>query len=108
MKRLLLTAMTVLLSAGAAWAGPFEDGAAAEKRGDKEEALKQYRLAASQENALAECILGAIYENGPLGWGVTKDQDEALKWYRLAAEHGSAEAPDSIGSMYEKEKKRII
>ena len=54
---------------------------------DFDKALKWYGKAANQGNAVAQCNLGVIYQNG---YGAAKDYDEALKWYRKAAEQGNA------------------
>jgi TPR repeat protein len=62
------------------------------------EALKWYRLAASQGNAQAQCSLGLMFYNGH---GVLKDYGEAVKWYRLAATQGDAAAQGNLGLMFE-------
>ena len=43
---------------------------------DKEEAVKWYRKAAEQGNAMAQFVLGEIYA---LGRGVERDHKEAVK-----------------------------
>ena len=76
------------------------DGCTQNGRGvpkDYDEAVKWYRLAAAQGNALAQNNLGVMYENG---LGVPKDYDEAIKWYRLAAAQGNAAAQNNLGGMY--------
>ena len=65
---------------------------------DYAEAVKWYRLAAEQGDALAQNNLGAMYDNGE---GVPQDYAEAVKWYRLAAEQGYALAQNNLGLMYE-------
>ena len=98
MKRLLLTVTTaLLLSVGAALAGPTEDGNAAYERGDYAEAVRQFRLGAAQGNVHAQTLLGLAYDRGE---GVTKDYAEAVKWYRLASMRGYAIAQASLGDMY--------
>jgi uncharacterized protein len=97
-KRLLLTAMTaLLLSVGTTWAGPFEDGVAAHKRGDFETALKIFRPLAAKGDAKAQTKLGLMYYEGE---GVAEDYSEALKWFQLAAAQGYAEAQFNLGGMY--------
>jgi TPR repeat protein len=79
MKRpfLMLTVITVLLlSIDAAWAGPFENGEAANQRGDYAEVVKWYQLVAAQGLAKAQSILGAMYDTGR---GVAQDYGEAVK-----------------------------
>jgi TPR repeat protein len=66
---------------------------------DYKEAVKWYRLAADQGNAMAQYNLGATYANGQ---GVTQDYKEAVKWYRLSADQGTALAQSNLGVMYDK------
>ena len=64
---------------------------------DYAEAVKWYRRAAGQGDALAQHNLGAMYANGE---GVPQDYAEAVKGYRLAAEQGYALAQHNLGAMY--------
>ena len=68
---------------------------------DYAEAVKWYRLAAEQGDAVAQYNLGVMYDNGQ---GVPQDYAEAVKWYRLAAEQGYAHAQRNLGVMYDKAK----
>jgi len=52
---------------------------------------------AGQGNAIAQFILGSMYENGE---GVAQDYKEAMKWYQKAAEQGDADAQYGLGKMY--------
>ena len=61
------------------------------------EAVKWYRLAANQGNAIAQYNIGIMYANGN---GVPQNYAEAVKWYRLAARQGYASAQSNIGVMY--------
>ena len=65
---------------------------------DLVEAVRWYRKAAAQNNALAQNQLGLMYDEGR---GVVKDQKEAVKWYRLAAAQNLAVAQYNLGRMYE-------
>ena len=117
-----------LASLAPATAGPLEDGIAAYQAGDAEarrifeqdafnqvilgvmyengkgvpqdyaEAVRWYRLAAEQGNALGQGKLGNMYFGG---LGVPQDYVEAVKWYRLVAEQGNADAQFTLGLMYE-------
>ena len=99
MKRLLLSVIAaLLLNVGVAWAGPFEDAAAAHKRGDYATALRIIRPLAAQGNAQAQSNLGSMYHQGQ---GVLQDYAEALKWLRLAAAQGHAMAQFGLGVMYD-------
>ena len=53
------------------------------------EGVKWYRLAAEQGIAVAQAILGLMYDTSQ---GVPQNYAEAVKWYRLAAERGYASA----------------
>ena len=64
---------------------------------DSKTAVKWYRLAAEQGNALAQNNLGVMYGNGR---GVPQDYKTAVKWHRLAAEQGFATAQNNLGFMY--------
>jgi TPR repeat protein len=61
------------------------------------EAMRWYRVAAGQGNALAQVGIGNLYG---MALGVPQDYAEALRWYRLAAAQGNAEAQDQIGFFY--------
>ena len=65
---------------------------------DHDEALKGYRLAAAQGDAVAQTYLGRAYRDGR---DVPKDYDEAVKWYRLAAAQGVAVAQANLGRAYQ-------
>jgi len=65
---------------------------------DDVEASKWYRKAAEQNNAPAQCNLGACYHDGQ---GVATDDVEAAKWYRKAAEQNCAQAQFNLGVCYE-------
>ena len=56
-------------------------------------------MAAEQENAMAQAILGAMYSEPQEGF--QRDDKESYKWYKLAAEQGNAIAQYSLGAMYE-------
>ncbi len=62
------------------------------------EALKWYHRAASRGSAMAENILGYLYDNG---LGVTRDAKESAAWYLKAAQHGYPSAWFNIGNCYE-------
>lgn len=79
---------------------------------DLVQAVKWYRKAADQGNALAQVSLGLIYTQG--GWQVVKtnsgesveavipqDNNEAVKWYRKAADQGNASGQWALGDCYQ-------
>ena len=68
--------------------------------------LERLRRRAEQGDAVAQRILGQMYEHGRQG--VPKDDREAARWYRKAvreyqkaAEQGNAAAQNTLGYMYE-------
>ena len=89
LKRILAGVVVALLLAGAAMAGPWEDGVFAYKRGDYAAAFTLWLPLAESGDASAENNLGVLYEKG---LGVDKDFDVAAEWYRRAAAHGHAAA----------------
>jgi uncharacterized protein len=95
--RTLAGVLLVIMSTGAAVAGPLEDAWAAYLRGDYATALQLWRPRAAQGVSLAQNNLGLMYYNGQ---GVPQDYGEAAKWYRLAAEQGNAQAQSNLASMY--------
>ena len=66
---------------------------------DDAEAVRWYRRAADQGDALAQYHLGNTYAEGT---GVSQDYAEAVRWYRLAADQGDARSQFSLGVMYAK------
>ena len=66
---------------------------------DVVEAAKWFRMAAEQEDADAQWVLGNMYHQGE---GVPKDYAENIKWYRKAAMQGHVEAQYNLGVLYHK------
>ena len=95
--RAALVAMMLVLLAGPAAAGAFEDGLSAYNRQDYATALRMWRPLADQGNASAQSNLGFMYD---IGQGVPKDDVQAVKWYRLAADQGNVIAQFNLGLMY--------
>ena len=56
-----------------------------------------YRKAAEQGDAIAQCNLGACYANGE---GVLQDYSQAIYWYEKAAEQEIAEAQFNLGMLF--------
>jgi len=94
MSKMVVTAC--LLLSMAAYAG-FDEGLAAYKKKDYATALKEWEPLASQGNAVAQTVIGVMYD---LGQGAPQDYKEAVKWYRLAADQGNANAQNSLGMKY--------
>ena len=85
-------------SIGTAFASPFEDGAAAHKRGDYVMALRLWGPLADKGHAPAQFNLGLMHDKGE---GVTQNHAEAAKLYRRAAEQGYAPAQSNLGVLYD-------
>ena len=97
--RTAFLALAMMLAfAVSAYAGTYEDGFAAAKRGDYATAVRLWRPLAEQGDARAQFNLGLSYANG---WGVPLDYAQAVKWYRKAADQGLAWAQTNLGIMYE-------
>jgi TPR repeat protein len=71
---------------------------AALDRKDYGEAMRWYRIAADQGNAVAQTHVGYLYERG---LGVPQDYAEAMRWYRMAADQGRGAAQRNIGNLYQ-------
>jgi uncharacterized protein len=89
--------MLAVSFAGSVAAGPFEDGAAAYKKGDYATALRLLGPLAEEGNVAAQFNLGLMYQ---LSQGVPQDDEAATSWYRKAAEQGLADAQYNLGFMY--------
>ena len=96
--RLIVTAAFILM-AGASWAGPFDDGVAAYRRGDFTTALRLWRPLANQGIAEAQFNIGNMYYDGD---GVQMNLLEAADLYLLAATQGYAPAQHNLARMYER------
>ncbi len=74
---------------------------AATVRGDYETAYRLCLPLAENGDALAQGLLGWMYENGE---GVRKDYQRAARWYRKAADQGNASVQVKLGLMYDEGK----
>jgi TPR repeat protein len=83
--------------AGAALAGPLEDGLYYARVGDYPEALRLLTPLGERGNPEAAFALALLYQNGR---GVRADAAVAAKWYRLAADQGIQEAQNNLGLLY--------
>ncbi|MGH9549163.1 MAG: hypothetical protein ACRD3W_07310, partial [Terriglobales bacterium] len=97
MRRVFFAVFLVGACATGAAADSFEEAFSAYSRGDYAQAIKLFRLAAAQGNALAQYNLGVIYDKGE---GMPQDYQEAMKWYRLAAAQGDGRAQSILANMY--------
>ena len=63
------------------------------------EAVRWFRKAADEGDAVAEFLLGNQYA---FGKGVPQDYSEAMIWFRKAAEQGHSRAMHDLGVIYAK------
>ena len=94
---MLAASLMLAALAGGAVAGPLQDAAAAEKKGDYATALRLVRPLAEQGNAAAQSALGFMYEYAQ---GVPQDLAAAAQWHRRAAEQGNALSQTRLGFLY--------
>lgn len=93
-----LTAVS-LLAMSCAWAGDYEDGIAAMRRGDRASALIKHEIAAANGDARSQAVLGVNYENGT---GVVQNYVEAVRLYKLSAAQGYSGGQYFLGNAYAK------
>ncbi len=98
MRPLFVVIAAILLSAGAASAGDYEDGAAAYNRGDFDTATRLWLPLAEQGEAKAQAGLALMYF---LGQGVKVNLAAALDWCSKAAAQGLPAAQYELGQIYE-------
>ena len=65
--------------------------------GDYAQAMTSYRKAADQGDALAQNLIGYLYQEGQ---GVQQDYAQAMAWHRKAADQGDATAQNWVGMFY--------
>jgi uncharacterized protein len=75
----------------------YSKGLDFEKGQNYAEAMRWYRVAAEQGNALAQMRIGDLYGDGH---GVPQNYGEALRWFRLAAAQGNSQAQNNVGMFY--------
>jgi hypothetical protein len=80
-----LKAAILLFALSVPAAADLAAGVQALKDGDYATALKEFLPLARQGNAVAQCNLGLMYDEGH---GVAQDYSEAVRWYREAARTG--------------------
>lgn len=96
MKRILVLAALVVLTATMAWAD-YETGATAFLDGDYATALKELRPLAEKGNSNAQFFLGVMYG---MGQGARQDYAESTMWFRNAADQGNPNAQACLGILY--------
>jgi TPR repeat protein len=98
MSAVMLLAVSAPAAAGApAGDEAYRKGQEFEKKENYTEAMRSYRAAAGQGNALAQLAIGNLFG---MAKGVPQNYSEALRWYRLAADQGNNEAQNDVGFFY--------
>src|SRR5665213_2222960 len=83
--------------AGGAFADTFQDGVAADMRGDHAEAFRLFSDAAAKGQPQAQFAVAEMYRTGE---GVPADQTQALAWYRKAADQDNPGAQYAMAQAY--------
>ena len=92
MKRLIPVLLMLVLVSAPVYAGDFQDGENAYRKGDYRTAFEKFEPLAEQGNAQAQWLLAGLYARG---MGVARDYVQALKWSAIAGANGVEEG--SIG-----------
>lgn len=85
------------LFAGAAAAGPLEDGNAAYREKDYAKAVELWQPLAERGDPMAQYYLGTLYAEGN---GVDQDDEAAFKLFLRSANRGNAAAQYNVGVSY--------
>jgi len=80
------------------YAGAFQEGGEAYKKGDYVTAEKKFLEVAKKGDHRAMYALGSMYAGGT---GVKKDYQKAYKWFSSAAKYGRIDAQYKLGLMYD-------
>jgi len=98
-KNYFFTILALLLSTGAAWSTPYEDGVYSQNRGDYANAARLFRQLAAQGDANSQFRLSLMYATGR---GMPLDYSESVRLLRLAARQGNSSAQSNLGVAYVK------
>lgn len=98
MRKLTIAAIVIALAAAAtaAFAGPFETGADAFRRGDYQGAMNAWRGIAATDSMVQNNI-GIMYKGGR---GVPRDYNMAVQWFSRSAANGNSFGQNNMGGMY--------
>jgi hypothetical protein len=96
MRKLILAALFAAAATSAAFAGPFENGAAAFKRGDYQGAMNDWRNIAATD-AMVQNNIGIMYKDGK---GVGRDYSLSVQWFSRSAANGNSFGQNNLGGMY--------
>jgi TPR repeat protein len=94
MRKLILAAV-IAATATAAFAGPFENGASAFKRGDYRTAMENWRGLTT--DPMVQNDFGIMYKDGK---GVPQNYSTAVQWFSRSAAAGNSLGQNNLGGMY--------
>jgi len=97
LKIIALVYISMMLLISTTWASTLNEGFAAFKAKNYEQALQLLQPEANKGVATAQGVLARMYVNG---WGVAKDPGTAIKWARLAAAQGDPAGQSVLGFIY--------
>ena len=95
MRKLILAVLIAAASVTAVAAGPFENGAAAFKRGDYRTAMEDWRNLTT--DAMVQNDFGIMYKDGK---GVPQNYATAVQWFSRSAAGGNSLGQNNLGGMY--------
>ena len=96
MRKFLFAALIATAATTAAFAGPFENGAAAYKRGDWQGAMNAWHDLAATD-PMVQNNIGIMYKDGK---GVRRDNAMAVQWLSRSASGGNSFGQNNLGGMY--------
>ncbi len=95
--KIISVIIILLVNTNPAISQSYDKGLDAAKTGDYNTAIDIFLPLAETNNALAQEMLGLIYEQG---LGVQKDYAKAFKWTQLAAQQGLPDAQNRLGGLH--------
>ncbi len=96
MRNAILFFLALIIFPAIAPAG-VQEGLAAMKRGDYDNALQEFEALAEKGDSRAMITIGLWYHEGK---GFPQDYDKAMSWYLRAFELGNGDAYNNLGVMY--------
>jgi len=93
--RKLILAVLLATAATSVMAGPFENGAAAFKRGDYRTAMEDWRGLTTDSTVQND--FGIMYKDGK---GVPQNYATAVQWFSRSAAAGNSLGQNNLGGMY--------
>ncbi|MEA2019130.1 MAG: tetratricopeptide repeat protein [Campylobacterota bacterium] len=86
-----------LLIASSLYAGSYDNGINAYKKGSYKKAMDSFIIASNNDDNRAMLVIGIMYANGD---GITKDPAKSLEWFTKAANANNSHAFSKLGNIY--------